>query len=183
VAGPEVATLKAELEAARLKAEQEAARAAEVEEKMRALEEQLSQQQAASQTPISGFPFIPAIFHLSFSLPPCRKYSTYPSPLSPLSLSPLALLCSPLALCATALRQPLALSITYRAHTRTHTPGKAASTAASTGAGGAGEGQGPTREEFVKILESSSLAGMQEKLSEVETLLRKLLAERNLDQK
>lgn len=113
VVGPEVASLKAELEAARVKAEQEAARALQVEEKMRALEEQLSQQ-AASQA---------------------------------------------------------------------SDPGKGLSTSASTSAGGAGEGQAPTREEFVKILESSSLAGMQEKLSEVETLLRKLLAERNLDQK
>ena len=73
--------------------------------------------------------------------------------------------------------------MTYCANTRMGTPGKGLSTSASTSAGGAGEGQAPTREEFVKILESSSLAGMQEKLSEVETLLRKLLAERNLDQK
>lgn len=41
----------------------------------------------------------------------------------------------------------------------------------------------PTREEFVKILESSSLAGMQEKLTEVETLLRTLLSERIQDKR
>ena len=46
------------------------------------------------------------------------------------------------------------------------------------GTGGPGATQGPSREEWVQILEASPLASMQSKLAVVEDLLRTLLSER-----